>query len=190
MAIDRLVPFDRIPPQSLEMEQATLGAMLIERAAIEKAAEILRPDDFYRDAHRMIFEAILTLVGKDEPVDLLTVQEQLRLQDQLESIGGAPYLFQLTDAVPTAANAEYYARIVEEKAILRRLIEASGQIQAMAHSEYDSIAEVVDQAERAVFSVSQKRLGAYFVHMRPLIDTVWEQIEYRSEHKEETTGLA
>src|SRR5690242_14489095 len=103
MAIDRLVPFDRIPPQSLEMEQATLGAMLIERAAVEKAGEILRPDDFYRDAHRVIFETILNLTSRDEPIDILTVQEQLKLQDDLETIGGAPYLHQLTDALPTAA---------------------------------------------------------------------------------------
>jgi replicative DNA helicase len=190
MAIDRLFSSDRIPPQSLEMEQATLGAMIIERTAIEKAAEILRPEDFYRDAHRMIFEAILGLVEKDEPVDVLTVQDQLHSQNQLESIGGTPYLFNLLDSVPTAANAEYYAKIVEEKAILRRLIEASGQIQALAHSEYDNIAEVVDQAERTVFSVSQKRLGAYFVQMGSLVNSVYEQVEYRSEHKEETTGLA
>ncbi len=190
MAIDRLVPFDRIPPQSIEMEQATLGAMLIERAAIEKAAEILRPEDFYRDAHRTIFEAIVNLVERDEPVDLLTVREQLRLQDVLENIGGASYLHQLTDAVPTAANVEYYAKTVEEKAILRRLIEAAGEIQALAHSEYDSIGEVVDTAEKTVFSVSQRRLGAYFVPMRPVVNTVWEQIEYRSDHKEETTGVA
>src|SRR5207249_3981755 len=122
------------------------------------AAEILRPEDFYRDAHRTIFETIVTLVERDEPVDLLTVREQLRLQEVLENIGGAPYLHQLTDAVATAANVEYYAKIVEEKAILRRLIEASGEIQALVHSEYDSIAEVVDTAEKTVFSVSQRRL--------------------------------
>src|SRR5204863_2552195 len=129
----------------------TLGSMLIERAAIEKAAEILQPADFYRDAHRVIFEAILSLTEQDEPVDFLTVQERLRQQDMLENVGGVPYLVQLTDAVPTAANVEYYARIVEEKAILRRLIDASGQIQAMAHGEYDNIAEVVDYAEKVVF---------------------------------------
>ena len=190
MAIDRLLPYDRIPPQSLEMEQAVLGAMLIERAAIEKAAEVLRPDDFYRDAHRVIFEAILDLVERDEPIDLLTVQEQLRLQEALENVGGAPYLMQLTDAVPTAANAEYYAKIVEEKAILRRLIDASNQIQGLAHSEYDEIAEVVDQAERAVFSVAQRRMTSSFVPMRPLVATVFEQIEFRSDNKESTTGVA
>src|SRR5437667_7686163 len=99
------------------MEQAVLGSMIIERAAIEKANEILNPADFYRDAHRVIFEAILTLTERDEPVDLLTIQEQLRTEDMLENVGGAPYLVQLTDAVPTAANVEHYSKIVEEKAI-------------------------------------------------------------------------
>lgn len=190
MAIDRLAPFDHIPPQSLEMEQSTLGSMLIERAAIEKAAEILRPDDFYRDAHRVIFEAILTLVERDEPVDILSVQQQLRDQNMLENVGGAPYLIQLTNAVPTAANVEYYAKVVEEKAILRRLIAAANEIQGMAHGEYDDIGELVDRAERTVFGVAQRRMRSYFTAMRPLVATVFEQIEHRSENRETTTGLA
>lgn len=187
---ERSSSFDHVPPQSLEMEQATLGAMLIERAAIEKAAEILKPEDFYRDAHRIIFDAILTLTERDEPVDILTVQEQLRSQGHLEAVGGAPYLVQLTEAVPTPASVEYYARIVEEKAILRRLIDASGQIRALAYSDYTEIADVVDAAEKAIFAVAQRRMGAYFTPMRPLVASVFEQIEHRSEHKEQTTGLA
>jgi RecA/RadA recombinase len=147
----------RIPPQSLESEQATLGAMLIDRAAIEKAAEILRAEEFYRDAHRVIFEAILALVARDEPVDLLTVQEQLKLQGMLEQVRGAPYLITLTEAVPTAANVEYYAKIVQEKAILRRLIDASVQIQGLAHSEYEDIGDVVDRAETLLKAVSEVR---------------------------------
>lgn len=189
MAIERLVPFDKIPPQNLEMEQAVLGAMLIERIAIEKAAEILRPEDFYRDAHRVIFEAILNLVQRDEPVDLFTVQEQLQRQELLENVGGAPYLIQLTNAVPAAANAEYYATIVEEKAILRRLLGAANEIQSLAYGEYDDIGDVVDKAERTVFGVAQRRMGSYFTAMRPLVSAVFEQIEYRSENKEATTGL-
>jgi replicative DNA helicase len=189
VAVDRIVPFDRIPPQSLDMEQAVLGSMLIDRVAIEKAAEILRPEDFYRDAHRVIFEAILALVERDEPVDFLTVQEQLKLQDMLEAVGGGPYLSQLMDSVASAANVEHYATRVEEKAILRRLIDASNQIQAMAHSEYDDVSEVVDRAEQAVFKVAQRKLGTYFTSMGPLIHTVFEQIEFRSDNKEATTGL-
>jgi replicative DNA helicase len=180
---------DRIPPQSLEAEQATLGSMLISRAAIERAADILRPDDFYRDAHRMIFDAIVTLTSRDEPVDILTVQDQLKLREQLDTIGGTPYLVQLTDAVPSAANVEYYAKLVEERAILRRLIDASTQIAGMAHTEYDSVTEVVDKAEKAIFSVSQRRLGAYFTAMGPLVDQVYEQIEVRSTDADAFTGL-
>jgi replicative DNA helicase len=193
MALDRrsLIPFDRIPPQNLEMEQAVLGAMLIERSAVEKAAEILRSDDFYRDAHRVIFEAILALTQRDEPTDLLFVQEELQRGGVLESVGGTPYLMQLTDAVPAAANAEYYAKIVEEKAILRRLLGAAAEIQGLAHSEYDDIGDVVDRAEKAVFGVAQRRMSSYFTAMRPLVATVFEQIERRSEvGLDGVTGLA
>lgn len=183
------VPKDRIPPQSLEMEQAVLGAMLIDRVAVEKAADILRAEDFYRLEHAIIFDTIVTLAHRDQAIDVLTVQEQLRAQDQLEAVGGSPYLIHLTDTVPAAANAEYYARVVEEKAILRRLLDASGQISALAHSEYEEIQEVVDRAERTIFGVAQRRLGAYFTPMRPLVDTVLDQIERRSENPETTTGL-
>ncbi len=115
MTAENLLKTDNIPPQSLEIEQAILGAMMIERSAIEKAQSILNAEDFYRHAHRVIYEAIIALNLRDEPVDLLTLQEQLRLTNQMEEAGGASYLLQLMDAVPSAANAEYYARAVEEK---------------------------------------------------------------------------
>ncbi len=172
------------------MEQAVLGAMLIDRAAVEKAADILRTEDFYRIEHAVIFDSVVALAHRDQAVDVLTVQEQLRAQDQLEAVGGSPYLIHLTDTVPAAANAEFYARVVEEKAILRRLLDASGQITALAHSEYEEIQEVVDRAERAVFGVAQRRLGAYFTPMRPLVSSVFDEIEKRSENPEATTGLA
>ena len=190
MAVEtRNILSDKIPPQSLEMEQATLGAMLIDKAAVETASQILQPEDFYREAHRYIFESILALHIRDEPVDLLTVQEQLREQQVLEQVGGTVYLIQLTDAVPSAANIEYYSQQVEEKAILRRLIGAASQINGLAHQEYDTIGDVVDQAERAVFGVAQKRIGTYFTAMAPLVTQVYEQIEFRSDNKESTTGL-
>src|SRR5947209_14539767 len=103
---------DKIPPQSLEAEQSTLGSMLISRAAIEKASELLQPEDFYRDTHRYIFEAISDLARRDEPADLLTVAEELQRQGRLELIGGRPYLGALQESVPTAAHCEYYAKIV------------------------------------------------------------------------------
>jgi len=120
---------------------------------------------------------------------LLTLQEQLKKQEMLDAVGGAPYLVQLTDAVASAANAEHYAKRVEEKAILRRLIEASEKIRQMAHGDFDEVTEVVDKAEQTVFAVAHRRSTAYFTPMRALIGTVYEQLEYRSEHQEATTGL-
>ena len=172
------------------MEQALLGSMLVERPAIEKAVDAVQPDDFYRDAHRVIYEAITSLYSRDEPVDLLTLQEQLRSVNSLERIGGAPYLVELTDAVPTAANVEHYARVVQEKALLRRLIDAASQVNGLAHSEYDTIDDVVDQAERAVFAVAQRRSTSYFTPMKDLVWSVFDQVEARSNSTDPVIGVA
>ncbi len=179
--------FDRIP-QNLEAEQAVLGSMLLQRAAVERAAEILKPDDFYRDAHRYIFEAILSIAQNDEPVEVLTVSEELTSRSRLENVGGVNYLINLLDAPTTAANAEYYARLVEEKSILRRLMDAGTQIQGLAYSEFDQVDEVVDRAERIVFEVGQRRTGQFFSELRPLLDQELDRIEKRYENKGITTG--
>jgi len=188
VALDRLVPYDRIPPQNLEAEQAVLGSMLLERAAIEKAAEILKPEDFYRDAHRFIFEAMLALAERDEPVDPITLPDELQSKGHLENVGGLPYLLNLMEAPATAANVEYYAKLVEEKAILRRLLDAGTQIQGLAHAEYEAIDDVVDRAERLIFNVGQRRMGQFFYHLRPLLDAELDRLEKRYENKGQTTG--
>ncbi len=188
--MNETVPADKIPPQSLEMEQAALGSMLIEAAAIEKVRGVLRPDDFYRDAHRVIYEAIMSLVERRLPVDLLTLQDVLRDQGMLDDVGGIPYLVQLTEAVASAANAPYYAQRVEEKAVLRRLIEAAGRIQAMAHEEFDSLDDVVDRAEQAIFAVANRRSSSYFKSMKTLIPETYEKLEARSDNTEPVTGLS
>jgi replicative DNA helicase len=188
VALDRLGSFDRVPPQNLEAEQAVLGSMLIERAAIEKAAEILKPEDFYRDAHRYIFESMLTLAERDEPVDLITLEDELKTRDYLDNVGGRVYLINLMEAPATAANVDYYARLVEEKSILRRLMDAGTQIQGLVYSEFDAIDDVVDRAERLVFDVGQRRMGQYFHHLRPLLDEELDRIEKRYENKGITTG--
>ena len=184
MALDRLSSFDRIPPQNLEAEQAVLGSMLIERAAVEKAAELLKPEDFYRDAHRYIFEAMLTLNARDEQCDVLTLAEELTMRGRFEITGGRIYLVNLMEAPATAANIEYYARIVEEKAILRRLMDVGTQIQGLAYSEFDAIGDVVDRAERLVFEVGQQRMGQFFYHLRPLLDEELDRIEKRYESRD------
>lgn len=183
-----MAPFDRIPPQNLEAEQAVLGSMLIERSAVEKGAEILKPEDFYRDAHRYIFEAMLSLAERDEPIDLITVEDELRVRNYLDTVGGRVYLLNLMEAPSTAANIETYARLVEEKSILRRLMDAGTQIQGLAYSEFDAIDDVVDRAERLVFEVGQRRMGKFFYHLRPLLDEELDRIEKRYENKGLTTG--
>jgi replicative DNA helicase len=190
VALDRFSPFDRVPPHSLEAEQAVLGSMLIEKPAVEKAAELLKPEDFYRDAHRYIFEAMLALAERDEPVDLLTVSEELQGKDQIEVVGGRLYLVNLMEAPATAANIEYYAHIVEEKAILRRLMDAGTQIQGLAHSEFEDVGDLVDRAERIIFEIGQRRMGQFFYHIRPLLDEELDRIEKRDANKGQPTGHA
>ena len=188
MALDRLTPFDRVPPHNLEAEQAVLGSMLIERPAVEKAAEILKPEDFYRDAHRYIFEAMLTLAERDEPVDPLTVGSELNERGKFEITGGRGYLMILMEAPATAANIEYYAKMVEERAILRRIMDAGTQIQGLAYAEFDEIGDVVDRAERLVMEIGQRRMGQFFYHLRPLLDEELDRIEKRYESKGLTGG--
>jgi replicative DNA helicase len=182
-------PLDRIPPQSLEAEQATLGSMMIARSAVEQAMELLQPEDFYRDHHRYIFEAISDLVRRDEPADLLTVAEELERQGRLEAIGGKAYLGAVIESVPTAAHCEFYAKRVSEKAVLRRLIDASGQIIAWAHDEEDEVDEIVDRAERLIFGVAQRHLSQYFVHIQPLLFEAMERLEQAQANHERITGV-
>ncbi|MBC7529225.1 MAG: replicative DNA helicase [Chthonomonadaceae bacterium] len=162
--------------------------MLLQRTAVERASEILKPDDFYRDAHRFIFEAIMSISQNDEPVEVLTVSEELTSRNKLDNIGGVTYLINLLDAPTTAANVEYYARLVEEKSLLRRIMDAGTQIQGLAYSEFENVEEVVDRAERIVFEVGQRRTGQFFAELRPLLDDELDRIEKRYENKGLTTG--
>lgn len=181
---------DKVPPQNLEAEQSTLGSMMLERTALEKGMEILRPEDFYRPAHQEIFDALMSLAERDEPVDLITLQEELRKRGKLSDCGGTEYLMALVDSVPTAANVEHYARIVEQKSILRRLIAAGTEIIGMAHNEQEDVDAVTDRAERLVFGVAQRRLGEYFQPITPLVMQMWEWIDRRYHDKGEASGIS
>ena len=178
-----------VPPHSIEAEQSTLGAMLIERSAVEKVFEILHKEDFYRDAHQTLYDVISLLAERDEPVDFITVQNELKNQDKLDTVGGIAYLTSLFDTVPTAANVEYYAKIVEEKATLRRLISASLEIIGSARGEVEDVGEVLDEAERAIFGVSQQRAVAYFSQLRTLLVDVYGKAEDMMETKAQISGL-
>ncbi len=179
-----------VPPHSIEAEQSTLGAMLIERTAVEKVFEILDKEDFYRENHQTLFDVITFLAERDEPIDLVTVPNELKNRDQLDAIGGMAYLAALFDTVPTAANVEYYAKIVEEKATLRRLISASLEIIGSARGEVEDVGEVLDEAERSIFGVSQQRAVAYFTPLRTLLLSVYDKAEELSEMKSRISGLS
>lgn len=180
---------EKIPPQNLEAEKSTLGSMMIEPTALEKGMEILKSEDFYRPAHQEIFDALVSLSERDEPADLITLQEELRKRGKLDDCGGTEYLMALLDSVPTAANIEHYAKIVEKKSILRRLIAAGTAIIGLAQNEDEEPDVITDRAEQLVFGVGQRRMGEYFRSISPLVDQTWEWIAQRYNDKGEASGV-
>ena len=179
----------KLPPQHIEAEQSVLGGILIENEAVNRVTEILDADDFYRDAHRKIYNALLNLSERDEPADLITLTNELRKSDQLDSIGGASYLASLIDSVPTAANIEYYARIVKEKAILRKLIQTSTEIITQGYEDRGDVEGFLDEAERAIFEISEKRVRPSFYSMREIVKESFATIEKLFKKKEAVTGV-
>lgn len=182
---DETVAGGRIRPQSLEAEQSVLGACMIEDFAVDKSAAILKPEDFYLEAHGVVFEAILALRKKGEPIDLLSVREQLTMMGVLENIGGASVLIRLQNAVPSAANVEYYARLVEAKSILRGIISAAQDIENQAFGEYENLDDLVakmDSRMKAALRISSGKDTT-----KPIASVVAEAFE-RIEAKHELGG--
>ena len=180
---------DRLPPQDLNAEQSVVGCMLLDKNAIIRVVEMLRPDSFYRDAHRYIFEAILNLFDKNEPVDIVTVTAELRKTDRLDSVGGSVYISDLLNCVPTAANVEYYAKIVAEKAVLRRLIEAGTKIVAEAFEDPENVDAVLDDAEKSIFEIALKRSRQGFQKIDALLKSVLNKIDQLYGKKESLIGI-
>ena len=160
-------------------EQSVLGGMLLSKDAIADVLEVLRPGDFYRPAHQSVYDAILDLYGRGEPADPVTVSAELERRGELRRIGGAPYLVTLTQTVPTAANAGYYAEIVAEKAILRRLVEAGTRIVQYGYAGADGqdVAEVVDRAQAEVYEVTERRTTEDFVPLEELLQPTMDEID-------------
>ncbi|SFI36957.1 replicative DNA helicase [Selenomonas ruminantium] len=181
---------DRVPPQNIEAEQAVLGAMLIKKEAIIAVQEILLPDDFYREAHRIVYEAMLELSGNDEAVDLVTLTEQLRKSEKLEKIGGLPFITQLANAVPTAANVTYHAKIVKEKAELRNLINAATEIAGAAYEDTDNVENIMDEAEKKILAVANRQNGGAFESMKSIVMRTFERINVLYESKGGLTGIS
>jgi len=180
---------DRHPPHSIDAEQSVLGALLIDRDAVLEVAEVLRPEDFYRQAHGSIFAAVLELYERREPIDIVTVSETLERMGQLEQVGGAAYLTGLINLTPTAVNAVHYARIVERKGVLRNLIGAAGRIAGVAYEDGPDVSEAVDRAEQELFAVSQKRVVSGFSPLKPLLFNAYDRLDYLHQHKGEISGV-
>jgi replicative DNA helicase len=184
-----IIPLDRVPPQSIEAERSVLGAMLLDKDAISRVIELLEEDFFYRDAHRKIYRAIVTLFDRNEAADLLTAVEMLRKQGSLEAVGGAAYVAELLDAVPTAANADYYARIVREKAIVRSLIAACTQVVTEAYDETGEADDLLDNAERLIFEIAERKLSGPVVPVGDLVVESMERLESIARERSGITGI-
>jgi replicative DNA helicase len=181
--------FERVPPQNVEAEAAVLGAILLDRDALVKAFEILRPEHFYRETHQKIFAACQELFERNEPVDLITLANELTRRQALESMGGNPYLASLAEAVPTAANVLYHASIVRGKALLRDLIGACTSIISYCYDESEPTETVLDRAETSVFDVSKDRIRPSFRPIKSLLKSTFEDIERLYSRKGHVTGV-
>jgi replicative DNA helicase len=179
----------KVPPQNLEAEQAILGGMLIDNEAISRVVELVTPDDFYREAHRKIFSVILKFYERNDPADLVTVADVLKVDGELDAVGGATYLAALVDGVPTAANVSSYAKIVREKAVLRQLITGATDIVSRGYEEQGNVDEFLDTAEKVIFEIAQRRVKSGFASVRDIVRDSFKAIETLYEKKALVTGV-
>jgi len=181
---------DRVPPYSIEAEQSVLGSMLISRDALGDVTEVVRPEDFYKEAHRKLFEVLSELYAEGEPVDPVTAAERLRNKGLLEAVGDRPYLHSLVSSVPTPANARQYAEIVEKMSALRKLIDAAAHIAAIGYEVPEDLGEALDRAEGLIFSVAQRQRSEMFIPIKDLLADTFEEIERLYERGAGITGLS
>ena len=180
----------QIPPHSVEAEQSVLGAMLLDREAVFVALEMLLPEDFYKEAHRELFEAAVNVFQRDEPVDLLTLTEELRRRETLDAIGGIPYITSLSTSVPVTVHVEYYAKVVEEKAVLRRLINSSREVAQQGYRADVNVQELLEQAQKNIYDITQKQYRQGFTSIQEVVNEAFDEIEIRYENKQAVTGLS
>ncbi len=181
---------DKMVPCNVEAEQAVLGALLIDPDAIIRAAPIVRAEDFYLEKHAWIYQAIMALHERREPIDFLTVVSELERLGKLNDLGGAAYITALINAVPTAIHVETYAQIVERTSTLRRLISASGEIAGLAYDGSDDIDAVIDRSEEIIFAVAQRRMSRDMIPMRVAVDQFIDRLDYVQKHQGELLGIA
>lgn len=190
MSVESLTQdLNKIPPQNIEAEMATLGAMLLDEKSISEILEIIDESFFYKDEHRMIFASIVALFDVRKKIDILTVSEDLSKKKMLERAGGTAYLTTLADFVPAAANAPHYARIVKEKGILRSLINSATSISALVYKGEEEVSSILDKAEKLIFAISDRRIEGGYVHIKDIIKDGIELIESLYHKKSHVTGI-
>lgn len=180
---------NRMPPHNIEAEQAVLGAVFLEPDAFSSASEILMPEDFYRAGHQRIFETMMKLSDKGEPIDLVTVTTSLNNEKKLDEVGGVSYLSDLAGSVPTAANILYYSKIVEEKALLRRLIRTATDIVTTTYEKEDDVDDVLNEAEKNILEVSHRKNTGSFQSIKDVLIDVYDNIERLHQHNGDVTGV-
>ncbi|MEO5873656.1 MAG: replicative DNA helicase [Streptosporangiaceae bacterium] len=181
--------FERTPPHDLNAEQCVLGGMMLSQDAISDVVEVLRSQDFYRPAHQVIFDAILDIYGRGEPADAVMVAGELTKRGEATRTGGAPYLFTLINSVPTAANAGYYAKIVQERSILRRLVEAGTRIVQLGYAANADADDLLDQAQAEVYAIADKRTGEDYVQLSEIMPGALDEIEAIGSRDGQMTGV-
>ncbi|MCZ2491186.1 replicative DNA helicase [Dellaglioa algida] len=181
---------DQTPPQNIEAEQAVLGAVFLKGDALIEAMEYLEPEDFYQRRHQLIFAAMVDLNDRDEAIDIVTIQDNLTSRNQMDDVGGVSYIVELAGSVPTAANVQYYAKIVEEKSMIRRLIATATSIATKGLSQDDDVATLLDNAEREIMSVSEKRNSSGFQAIADVLKSTFTNIEKLAKEGDTITGLS
>jgi len=179
----------RVPPHNLEAEKAVLGAILLEKDVIVDVVELLKPEDFYRESHSIIYRTILELYDKNQPVDLITVTDELNQRNLLEKVGGAAYLTSLVAGVTSISNVEHYCRIIEEKAVMRRLIKASAEIMDSGYNESDDVENILDVAEQKIFDIAQSRNRQPFTPIKDVLIETIDRIDELYKNKGKIIGL-
>lgn len=180
----------RVPPQDIEVEKSLLGSLMIDKDAIIKIADFFRTEDFYKKNHQEIYQAIEELFSKSEPIDLISVSSRLKEKNKLEQVGGVGYLTELVNTVPTASHVSAYAKIVQKKRILRDLINAGEDIVLMGFEEAEEANDLLDNAEKKIFSITQKNLNQVFLPIRPYLEEAFERIDRISKQKGALRGVA
>ena len=179
----------KIPPNDVESEQAVIGSMLTDKEAVSAAIEVLKPEDFYREDNRTIFEAILNLYGRREPIDIITLKSELSSMGKFEAVGGLEYIAELPDKVPTTANVEQYIKIVEEKSVLRNLIKTANEIITLGYDQTQEVDGIIDGAEKKIFEVMQKKNQKGYTPIKDILVETFTELEQLYNQKQRITGI-